>query len=491
MQRTRSGGQRGDHDMPSPFWHRSWMAVSVSLCVGAVGAAIGTASTGGCSAMESEDAAAGGPSPSASCPGSPSIEPCLAKNCCNQYTSCSRDTQCAACFGKDAGECSDNALFQALLSCELQYCGQGFADTGPTSPEAGEGPGDASMLLREELTLAIVHASANLWPFRVCFKQVDTGEFVDIAPLPSDPAAVMPHSNTVGVAPGSALLLRNAENVLGQGAVRLVPYLLRVDRLAGKDDKTCSQLVCTDSWCLLPEDYVSLPEVSINATAMEAAAVLVVHGCLESAGGATPERCGGDVKTEGKLAIRTFDPYPLGVDAPAQGYVRVRAAHFSESADSVLLGNGGDAGQSGKLRLLYGSFANPGTGQTLLDGDPFLTLRASDVPIAVPGVQDKDLIEYEKNGFTLLSPMEDGGVAHPLTLSLAVVQDLSDSTGLPHTFWNKGTDYLVALVGDATKGAAQLHDPDGGTNPYFDGVGLHLIALPMRVLPQLDASAGP
>ncbi|MBI5532178.1 MAG: hypothetical protein HY898_05665 [Deltaproteobacteria bacterium] len=411
--------------------------MSASFCFGALAATFGTVTTGGCGAADAEDSA---------------ME--------------SRGGSSGA--GGGAAETS-------------------VPDDAQTTKEA-EPPES-----RENLTLAFVHASANLWPFRLCLRSVESGEFYDTEPLPSDPDAVMPHSNKIGVAPGSALVLRHAETTIGYGSVTVEPTLVRVDRLQGKSGLKCSQLVCTESGahCLLAEDYVTLPSIPIASSLGDAAAIFAIHGCLGGAN-ATAERCGGDPGTAGNLAIKAFETFALPTEELSSGTVRVRAAHFSESADVVLAGSGADSGDSGKLVLQYGKLASPELGVTLLNGDPFLSVvpAMGSLVIVVPGTTSADLPKYQEQGFTLLAPSQDAGTSQVLTLSLAAVQDLSDTSSVPNKFWNSATDFLVALVGDATQDASQLQ-VDGGENPFFDGYGLHLIAIPLRLREQADAGTEP
>ena len=420
------------------------------------------------------------------CQGDPTIDTCTASHCCEQFLRCADDSQCLDCYRNGGESCQDNKTFQPLAVCRSQGCNQS-ADSGPTwvdggdaRSDAGEPPEDATPLFREVLTVAVIHASANLWPFRVCFELPDQNRFADTEPLPSDPGAVMPHSNMIGVAPGSALVVREAEVLFGDGDVNVRPHLIRADRLVGKQGKTCAELLCSDAWCLKPGDSVSPSTLQIDGLGSEGASVLAVHGCLAGEGVVTPERCGGDVQGSGKLAIEVFPTYEVRSYDPDPGLIRVRIAHLSESVDKVLLG---DAGAAQKLQLRYGALDQPSNGLLLLDGAKFPTIQPDQgqVELTVPGVATADLPEYAARGITLHATVPDGGATLALSLSLAEVQDLSNTQALPHKFWNGASDFLVVLLGDATQDAEQLQKPGGGSNPFFDGYGLHVIAVPLRM----------
>jgi len=311
---------------------------------------------------------------------------------------------------------------------------------------------------------------------------------VSTEPLPSDPGAVMPHSNIVGVAPGSALLLRNAQESLGFGPVTIEPFFIPVDRIEGNAHHTCAELICEgDNWCLKAGNFASFPSTTIVPTSGDSAFVMAVHGCLAGEGTVTAERCGGEVQGPGKLALQVFETISFDSSEPNAGTARVRVAHLSPSAGALLLPDAG--GQ--QLQLRYGDLADPMSGKDLLGAGGFLTIQppvGSD-DISIPGTAASQLPMYEQKGFTLLATLPDGGTSRPLSLSLAAVQDLSDTAAVPPAFWNDSTDFLVALVGDATKDAAQLQFLDGGDNPFFDGVGLHVIALPLRLRASQDAGS--
>jgi hypothetical protein len=407
-------------------------------------------------------------------PNPSTIDSCLKNSCCWELTTCAADSICWSCFNGTRVDCSTNWAFASLLSCETS-CGT-TGDASIDAPVAAEAGTDAGPI---ELTLAMIHASATLWPFRVCLQR-DDGLWATPAPLPDDPSAVMPHTNVVGVAPGGALLVPNAQDFNDNGAAPITPYLIRTDSLKPYAlDAHCKDLICGVGSCLKKDfDYIAGNPQVLVPVAGTGVAVVYVYGCIGSAGSA--ERCGADYAKEGNLKVAALPSFSIDSTEPGAGTIRVRVVQTSQSAEAVWLR---DAGASAGMSLVYGALDDPDAGKTLLDNAPFGTLQPTVVSyeLATPQLSDADLPLYARQGFTVRAASGDAGIGPVLKLSLAEVQDLSKPTELPPSFWNGSTDFLIALVGDVTQSAVPVALPDGGHNPLFDGYGLHVIAVPLRV----------
>ena len=467
MHPNRSSGQQQGGGKPFVPWPRRRWAVVVSFCLGAVVAASAGVAGGGCGALDIKGADADGAEPPA-CEPPPMAadEPvCVREACCPQLTSCSKDSRCLSCYQQVGTDCESNNAFVALQNCR-EHCLES-KDAGYEEPEAGHTGFPVS------LTLAFIHAAPELFPVRMCLRDNKAGQYLTDRPLPDD--ALLPHSNLVGLAPGGAFLIPNAQDRFEASIdADVTPYLINAK--AVKDEsRSCDELICNDSSCLEDTEYVTSAPIRLTAPNAEEVSVLVIRGCRPYKG--SIERCGATYLPDtGNIQLAEQIRLSL-VPNPSPGTVRVFAAQLSPSIGPLWVG---DAGSS--LRLEYGTLAPGGSPQTLLQGEAFNTYWVSGTsePLLLPGDTDAEIARYGEEGFTLKGPDADGGEAIRMQMSLASVQELADASTLPAAFWRGSSDFLVALLGDVTAGTAQLTLPDGGANNLFDGYGLHVLAVPLR-----------
>jgi hypothetical protein len=446
--------------------------VSVSFCLGGLGATCVSATSGGCGAMEADSMGAPEYEADQALDGCETLgTSCQRQYCCTELVACSADNRCVACQEQEASAC-DNQAWNALSFCSL-VCNQ-----GPHTDAASPPP--------PTLTLAWVHASAELFPVRVCLKNTKTNEFITPSPLPDK--TVMPHSNVVGLAPGSAFVMTGFESHTAESELTAVAYLLSVHKLKDLPEKPCNQLVCTGGSCLTTADYITSETLTLRAPAAQNVELLVIQGCRAAAG--SKERCGPSYEVAtGNAGVLQLPQLSLSFSPPQEGQPRLYGAQLSPSVRALWLPEAGTA------ELQYGTLgASDGTeviGGAIFEQSwsaPGGTLQVT-FPgqlITLPDKNDAEAPEYGNLGFTLLASSSDGGLAPRLQMSLAAVQDLSESASLPAAFWHGSTDFLIAVVGDVTAESQWLLG-DGGLNPAFTGEGLHILAVPLR---PTDADAG-
>jgi hypothetical protein len=325
--------------------------------------------------------------------------------------------------------------------------------------------------------LGFVHASPNLWPFRACLKNAN-GQYLDTSPLPSDAAAVMPHSNRVGVAPGGALLLRHLEEIAVPETFAYTLGLIRTDGAVDISSLSCAQAA-------LSPDYREIKDTIVTVRAGETLSLFVLHGCIPGTGSMSVA-CGDNPSVDnGNLRLTPISVYDLNSPAPPTNKARIALAHLSPAADSFYLA---DAGASDTLTLKYSDLVDPSKGIDLLSAKSSITSvdggytgkQLVEQEIDLPDTTDAAISEYGTRGFSLLAPTADAQSSVVLSVSLATVQDLSETKALPPAFWHASSHFLVALIGDPTNDKDPLSWPDGGENPFFGGYGLHMIAIPLR-----------
>ncbi len=310
-----------------------------------------------------------------------------------------------------------------------------------------------------------VHASANLFPFRICFGGPNTAKgptgLLHLPAYPDDPAQPMPETNLPGIPVGGAVEL---PPIMFNGPV--VPYVINVSQIEGDvstspDEPTCDKLFCTTQFepdCVGLVDYAALPAVTFPPGDV----VLAVTGCLPLALGdngtsASTAQCGPN-----------YDPAMGNLDAGAaavapggsgNGTLAIAVAQLSPSFDD---GGGTDLSYVDPTIDAAVSVSAPGT--TSLG-----SLAAQSVPLSDAGF----LNAY----FTVTA--STGAV---LTEQLSSIQYFQSPASDPASYFQPNVTYFTALVGDATDAAAPLDLPDGAPNPAFDGHGLHLIAYPTAAL---------
>src|SRR4029077_795851 len=107
---------------------------------------------------------------------------------------------------------------------------------GDSGSELDSGAMDASA---GPTRILAVHASANLFPFRLCFGGPGGTPIFPSLPYPSDPTQPMPETNIPGVPVGGATFLPPIEL---SGVV--TPYVVSTYRLLTDTTKSCELRVC-------------------------------------------------------------------------------------------------------------------------------------------------------------------------------------------------------------------------------------------------------
>ncbi len=340
--------------------------------------------------------------------------------------------------------------------------GRGLDPSPPAADASGAPPGfggdDAGGAPPPHLF--VVHASPDLFAFRVCFatggSDAEVGTFTNDLPAPADPSRPMPLSNYPGVPSGAGVELVDLP-ASARGTV--VPYVVDARRV-WHDWATdgCDALFEHPRDFRENVEYFALPPITLHEGAT---AVLVVSGCVPALFDkkASAARCGATYdEAKGNL---TATLTPLAMASPKSDAMSVHFAQLSASA--------------GAVRASFGTLAADAGAIALTDGQAYLADPAAPVDVPLPHDDAGALLRYSTEGVTV-EAADDGGVL--LATDLATIQRLSSPSDVPSTFFARGA-YLFALVGDATDPDRQLTLPDGGANPTFDGTGLHVIAVPL------------
>jgi hypothetical protein len=322
---------------------------------------------------------------------------------------------------------------------------------GSSSGSSSGGPGGDSGIAPAPTSILAVHASANLYDFRLCFG-VEGGGILPFPAYPDDPAHPMPETNYPGVPVGGAALLPTIMLPSAPLVVYVIPayYLQSQGYVAGANEPTCDTLILSD---LVPQhvDYFFLPAVTFPAGG--GPVVLAIEGCAAGTGLAdgSVEQCGASYAGTTNLSAVVGPLVPSADDA---GAWTVQLADLSPSFDP------GDGG--------------PALGYVDPTIDASLALSAPASSISAPPVT----VPLSEAGVTSAYFVIGPSSAAPLTESLASVQYFQSPSSDPFTYFSGNATYFVAIVGDATDAAAPVSLPDGAANPDFDGHGLHVIAYP-------------
>jgi hypothetical protein len=343
-----------------------------------------------------------------------------------------------------------NPYFDSGYSNDASVSG---ADSGfPSGTTDAAGSGDSGLTVGPPpgpTSILAVHASANLYDFRLCFGVEDAG-ILAVPAYPDDPSHPMPETNYPGVPVGGAALLPPIQLNADSVTVYVVPayYLQSQGYVAGGNEQTCDVLISKLN--LEDVEYFTLPPVTFPS--LGGTVVLAIQGC-----GAGTGMAAGSVAQCGA----SFSPGVGNLSA-------LVGALAAEDAGAWTL----------QLADLSPSFDPEGGTAALAYVDP--TIDAS-ISLAAPA--------SSLSATTVTIPLSDAGVtaayfvigpssAAPLAESLASIQYFQSPASNPFTYFNAPTTYFVAIVGDATDAAAPASLPDGAANPAFDGHGLHVIAYP-------------
>jgi hypothetical protein len=324
--------------------------------------------------------------------------------------------------------------------------GSSSGSSGGSSSGSSSGAGDAAAPAPPTSILA-VHASANLYDFRLCFGA--GGAILPFPAYPDDPSHPMPETNYPGVPVGGAVLLPPLELPGGALTVYVVPaYYMQSQGYVSGSEPTCDRLIPED---VIPQavEYFTLPAVTLPT--FGGAVVLAIEGCGVGTG--------------------------LATGSIAQCGASFSAGTGNLTALAGTLASPDDAGPwTMQLAQLSPSFAQGG-GTTLTYVDP--TVDAS-VALTAPAssVGAPVTVALSEAGVTAAYFAVGASSGGAFTESLASIQYFQSPASDPFTYFGANGAYFVAVVGDATDAAAPVSLPDGAANPAFDGHGVHVIAYP-------------
>jgi hypothetical protein len=333
----------------------------------------------------------------------------------------------------------------------------GFAfDAWSSGPDGGPVPAGLAS------GVVVVHASANLPAFRLCFG--NSGVAGRLLPLPD--RELMPQSNVVGVDVGSAVRLPSfariglapAPNGTLHHAYAIPERNLRAPRPA---NTPCEALICPGLGgdCLDVGQFYDLGEVPRTVYG-PGAHVLAVGGCI--AGSGDPSACGpGFDAGAGNPSLTA-----LSVSAFARPNPKELPVQVLQLSHALAPG--------GSLTLEFGPFT--GVSTTMTVAATHGSLSPPDVPQQLP-FDPSDPQAFATTGFRF----QAGAVR--VAQSLASIQALSAPGDLPAPFYAVPSNFLLLLLGNPADTA-----PDGGPKtPTTDpGRVLHLLAVPVAA-PGLDA----
>ncbi len=348
----------------------------------------------------------------------------------------------------------------SLAHCSASNASSAFApneDAGVTNNDGGRedagltdaGFSDAGAL---PSVLVAVHASPDLFDFRVCFGMSGSPAATSVTfdpksiPWPYDDTHPMASSNYAGVAVGGGSTLPRE---IVPSAPYLIPYLIDAHTLAMSNDPkaTCSarvgtQCVPNSGECLKTSDYVELPAIARSEVERGGTRVLAVVGCKTPGGAACGTAMGGALHAT-LLSL---------ANAPQAGVMQLslQIAHVALGAGPIVATLDSVLNDAGPFSL-----------------DPLQTGPSNGAIVDRP--TDPGSLAWGSQGVSIA--MADAG----LRMSLADLQRISDPSVLPSAYFREGKSYVFVLVGDTS--ATNALYVDGGLNPKFDGTALHFVAI--------------
>jgi hypothetical protein len=374
---------------------------------------------------------------------------------------------CSAGFGNISGPAWLDAGPSDAAGASLPDSSSPSPDAGvPTGRDSGTvdsgAPSDAAISLdaanadvmapNAPTTILAVNASANLFPFRVCFGRGTS--VIDLPPYPNDPTHPMPETNYPGVPVGGAALLPPV-----QLSGTVTPYVVSTVRLATDSTSSCAVKLCPNQSmpggdCVGVSEWAALPPITLPPGATVA---LAVQGCLPFASApgkvVTNAQCGlgyeGSPMGNLTATLTTLFP-PVG--GSVDGGIALHVAQLSPSSADASL-----------------TYVDPTIDASVaLPAYPLAgSLGTFTVPLSEAGVLAASFVTASTPGGTL-------------TESVGAIQFFQAPASNPETYFTAPGPYFTALVGDATDASAPANLADGAPNPAFDGYGLHVIAYPER-----------
>jgi hypothetical protein len=316
----------------------------------------------------------------------------------------------------------------------------GGGDAGPSAPVG-----------QAEAQFNAFNNSPNLYPFRLCFKYRDV--VVNLPPLPSDPEKPMPNSSYPGIAEGAAVGLPAVDfaDLLGASVTAQVEvFAVRAKRVIGSTESEgprCPDLVCERGSCLEKgPDYVSVGQVDL---VLGGASALTIGGCPASGLGAPltdTSICGTTYTAEsGNLHAEAS---PLGKSTAPRSATVVKLLALPSGVSEVRWQSGDS---STLLNQTFSAVALP----------PSLALYAT-YGITMPTAALDGGAVNDAGGADAGS--SDAGSSPAVFFSLAAIQELSDPSSLPNTFFDAGA-YVVAILGSPSVGPAINTDGSRNAQP--------------------------
>jgi hypothetical protein len=347
--------------------------------------------------------------------------------------------------------------------------GRGGEDAaGPSFPGADAGVAQSNGVV-------LVHAAA-FPPFRLCFENMPDR-------LPQPESSVMPEANVVGVEVGSAVRIDPLEApgkiyVVFEKRVRATP--------GGENTPKCGELICKGaSTCLFPDaDYHEAGRIE-QPLGQGVVHTLAITGCGARAFvtnfGIAESDCGPDWNpTSGSLEAHLVPLLPT-VDA-TEKTLPVQLVHMSTPLETM---RGADP-----LEVTFGALDAGAEPRQIVAASPPLFEPG---PQATLDVDQKEQSYYGTHGFRVAigaGGASDGGAPGSFAFdqSLAEVQELSQPSSIPTTYYRSASNYALILLGDP-RIAKTL--PDGGANPAYDPRrAVHLLAVPVKEEKDAGSPAG-
>jgi hypothetical protein len=384
-------------------------------------------------------------------------------------------------------------------------------------------------------TLVIAHTAPGVPPFRVCFSEGATGTTPNVPAIPAipdNPSTARPYPTTgpfpgvtsgtpgfypgtVGAFPELGLAFQKLEitffMVLSSSITNDVNYDggAGINATDGGQEEDCVHLVgthglgkgdtgsgATAGRLTLGTDFFALPTIPAGTLDGAQTYLVSVIGCLPE-GAPDPDTCGPDYDggNTAALSIAALDT----TTNPGTSAIGVQFAHRSFALENtpVVL----SASDGGTAEIIH-TPATDGVLPALITGLMPVPVGSSPVSYADAGpVTPTQLFATSANGaptaFAVSVEPLDGGspnaspwpgapgapgdvIALPLTEILALSAWSATTMSPPNGFVN-GQTYTFILTGDPS--AQPLLLADGGTNPLYDGRGVHLLAFPNSFMP--------
>jgi hypothetical protein len=349
----------------------------------------------------------------------------------------------------------------------------GGADASSTGGQGGAGGTGAFDMVPP--ALFVVHASPDLYDFRVCITADD--EVLNVQPLPSDPAIPVPYTNHTGVPVGGALDLTDVLPLLA-GTTNIKFHIIdaSISSVAAlydgsTDTATCRNLICTGtSSCLGAGQSITFDGFTKSALDAHLVNLLVVEGCRT--GTTAPvtldtSRCGATFNgTDSNLSLQTvgFSPYLTTNDYGITAY----AVTLAPTLAAMYPGR--------STRLSYGPLDNTDAQTTLINTVTGVPAAADNPPLPLPTEEE----DYRAQGLTLDAVGAGDDVQPVLAASWANIAALGDPNALASNVYTSVPGQIFVIVGDATDEPAPWLLSSGDPNPLYDGRGIHILALPLR-----------